>query len=232
MATLLIVLLMAFNMWMVIYLTWERRTGDTTREKNGKDGGNRTAASEIVGRSRFRMPETKPQTATPAPNAATEIRSEEVDEKDVTFADEALEDGTDAHRRRILDEELDEVFTDRRVSDIAGYDGDEEPDAEPDTAEGFTFEDIDLAVRTAKKADATGDERRHAGMVFCEMKGNELFALIERSSEATRRKLDELMDYYLDSIPAPPAASTASAALRRPPAMPERFEDFNIRDYV
>lgn len=89
MATLLIVLLMAFNMWMVIYLTWERRTGDTTREKNGKDGGNRTAASEIVGRSRFRMPETKPQTATPAPNAATEIRSEEVDEKDVTFVDEA-----------------------------------------------------------------------------------------------------------------------------------------------
>lgn len=178
------------------------------------------------------MPETKPQTATPAPNAATEIRSEEVDEKDVTFADEAQEDGADAHRRRIPDEELDEVFTDRRVSDIAGYDGDEEPDAEPDTAEGFTFEDIDLAVRTAKKADATGDERRHAGMVFCEMKGNELFALIERSSEATRRRLDELMDYYLDSIPAPPAASTASAALRKPPAMPERFEDFNIRDYV
>ena len=123
MATLLIVLLMAFNMWMVIYLTWERRTGDTTREKNGKDGGNRTAVSEIVGRSRFRMPETKPQTATPAPNAATEIRSEEVDEKDVTFADEAQEDGTDTHRRRIPDEELDEVFTDRRVSDIAGYDG-------------------------------------------------------------------------------------------------------------
>ena len=90
-----------------------------------------------------------------------------MDEKDVTFADEAQEDGTDAHRRRIPDEELDEVFTDRRVSDIAGYDGDEEPDAEPDTAEGFTFEDIDLAVRTAKKADATGDERRHAGMVFC-----------------------------------------------------------------
>lgn len=232
MATLLIVLLMAFNMWMVIYLTWERGTGDTTREKNGKDGGNRTAVSEIVGRSRFRMPETKPQTATPAPNAATEIRSEEVDEKDVTFADEAQEDGTDAHRRRIPDEELDEVFMDRRVSDIAGYDGDEEPDAQPDTAEGFTFEDIDLAVRTAKKADATGDERRHAGMVFFEMKGNELFALIERSSEATRRRLDELMDYYLDSIPAPPAASTASAALRRPPVMPERFEDFNIRDYV
>lgn len=232
MATLLIVLLMAFNMWMVIYLIWERRTGDATREKNGNDGGNRTAASEIVGRSRFRMPETKPQTATPAPNAATEIRSEEVDEKDVTFADEAQEDGTDAHRRRIPDEELDEVFTDRRVSDIAGYDGDEEPDAEPDTAEGLTFEDINLAVRTAKKADATGDERRHAGMVFCEMKGNELFALIERSSEDTRRRLDELMDYYLDSIPAPPAASTASAALRKPYAIPERFEDFNIRDYV
>lgn len=232
MATLLIVLLMAFNMWMVIYLTWERRTGDTTREKNGKDGGNRTAVSEIVGRSRFRMPETKPQTATPAPNAATEIRSEEVDEKDVTFADEAQEDGTDAHRCRIPDEELDEVFTDRRVSDIAGYDGDEEPDAEPDTAEGFTFEDIDLAVRTAKKADATGDERRHAGMVFCEMKGNELFALIERSSEATRRRLDELMDYYLDSVTVVQAVPVRATVRKEVPAVPDNFEDFNIRDYV
>jgi len=40
MATLLIVLLMAFNMWMVIYLTWERRTGDTTRQKQLQDAGN------------------------------------------------------------------------------------------------------------------------------------------------------------------------------------------------
>ena len=60
----------------------------------------------------------------------------------------------------------------------------------------MTFEDIDLAMRTVKKPKATKEERRHAGMVFCDMKGNELFAMIEKSSEATRRKLDELMDYY------------------------------------
>ena len=232
MVTLLLILMMVCNLWILFYLTWEHK--EARKADNRKEAWNahQRPPDDMMGKSRFSMPETKPQATAPMPNAATEKQSEAVDEKDVTFADEAQEDGTDTHRRRIPDEELDEVFTDRRVSDIAGYDGDEEPDAEPDTAEGFTFEDIDLAVRTAKKADATGDERRHAGMVFCEMKGNELFALIERSSEATRRRLDELMDYYLDSIPAPPSASTASAALRRPPAMPERFEDFNIRDYV
>ncbi|MCS2899717.1 hypothetical protein NXX91_04575 [Bacteroides thetaiotaomicron] len=46
----------------------------------------------------------------------------------------------------------------------------------------MTFEDIDLAMRTVKKPKATKEERRHAGMVFCDMKGNELFAMIEKSS--------------------------------------------------
>lgn len=232
MATLLIVLMMAFNMWMVIYLTWERRTEEPPGGKDGTDGGRQGTAAGIVGRSRFRMPETKPLAATPAPNASTELQSEEVDEKDVTFADETREDGTEPNRRRIPDEELDEVFADRRVSHIAGYDGNGDTDTEPHMAEGFTFEDIDLAVRTAKKVDATGDERRHAGRVFCEMRGNELFALIERSSEATRRRLEELMDHYLDSMPAAPTAPAETGTRREVPAVPENFEDFNIRDYV
>ena len=101
--------------------------------------------------------------------------------------------------RQVPDEELDEVFADKRVSDIgAEYDEDGDDDGEPHEAGGMTFEDIDLAMRTVKKPKATKEERRHAGMVFCDMKGNELFAMIEKSSEATRRKLDELMDYYLD----------------------------------
>lgn len=58
--------------------------------------------------------------------------------------------------RQILDEELDEVFADKRVSDIgAEYDEDGDYDGAPHEAGGLTFEDIDLAMRTVKKPKAT-----------------------------------------------------------------------------
>lgn len=39
MAELLIVLMMAFNLWMVIYLTWERREESVSKEDQGKGCG-------------------------------------------------------------------------------------------------------------------------------------------------------------------------------------------------
>ena len=122
---------------------------------------------------------------------------------------------------------------DRRVSDLAEDDGDEDDDGEPHEASGFTFEDIDLAMRTVKKSAATREERRHAGMVFCDMKGNELFAMIEKSSEATRRKLNGLMDFYMDSVSAAIRKEPTPTAVRTTvPNVPDNIEDFNIRDYV
>ena len=213
----------------IIYLTWERREDNKAEGGKEKDGGKKGMPDDVVGKSRFRMAERKPQAATMKPNAATDAQSEAVDEKDVTFADETPE----RHPRQVPDEELDEVFADSRVSDIgAEYDEDEEYDSEPHEAGGLTFEDIDLAMRTVKKPKATREERRHAGMVFCDMKGNELFAMIEKSSEATRRKLDELMDYYLDSVSAAQAKPAPAVMPKKAPAVPDNFEDFNIRDYV
>ena len=135
--------------------------------------------------------------------------------------------------RQVPDDELDETFSDSRVSDMAEYDGDEDYDGEPHEAGGFTFEDIDLAMRTVKKPKATREERRHAGMVFCDMKGNELFTLIERNSDATRRKLNELMDFYMDSVSATIRKEPTPTAVRTAvPDVPDNIEDFNIRDFV
>ena len=187
MAELLIVLMMAFNLWMVIYLTWERREENVPKEDKEKDVGAPERSGDIMGKSLFRMPERKPQAAAPMSNATVQAPGEEVDGDD---------------------------------------------DGEPHEAGGMTFEDIDLAMRTVKKPKATKEERRHAGMVFCDMKGNELFAMIEKSSEATRRKLDELMDYYLDSVSAAQANTTPVIMPKKAPAVPDNFEDFNIRDYV
>ena len=205
MAELLIVLMMAFNLWMVIYLTWERREDNKAEDGKGKDCEMKGMPDDIVGKSRFRMAERKPQAATMKPNAATDAQSEDVDEKDVTFADETPE----RHPRQVPDGELDEVFADSRVSDMAEYDEDEEYDGEPHEAGGLT------------------------GMVFCDMKGNELFAMIEKSSEATRRKLNELMDFYMDSVSATIRKEPTPTAVRTTvPNVPDNIEDFNIRDFV
>lgn len=235
MVTLLLVMMMMCNLWVLFYLTWEHR--ETRKVDNSEDAGNahQRPPDDIMGRSKFRMPE-KTEKDIIVPEAATSAKAEAVDEKDITFADEMEtadkripETGAS---RQVTAEELDDVFTDNRVSDIAEYDEDESYDEKPHMAGGFSFEDIDLAVRTAKKSKATGEERHHAGKVFWNMKGNELFAMIEQSSEATRRKLGELMDFYLDSVTVVQATPVRATALKEVPAVPDNIEDFNIRDYV
>lgn len=237
MGTLLVVLMMAFNMWVVIYLCRERREerkGTVTDDGNGGVTGN-PATEDIVGRSGFRMPGRKPQAATTAPNAATEAHSGEVEVKDVTFADEMPEETYAGHPpHQLPDRTLDEVFSDNRVSAAgAGYGPDNDYDGSPQEASGFSFEDIDRAVRTVKDDGATPAERLHAGKVFTGMEGNELFALIEKSSEDSRRKLDELMDYYqnaaLSAVRREPSPEGGGSGF---PPLPESYEDFNIRDYV
>lgn len=237
MVTLLLVMMMMCNLWVLFYLTWEHRETRKANSREDTENAHQRPPEDIMGRSKFRMPErTETENDNLVPEAAISVKSEAVDDEDVTFADEM--ETADKRMpetetsRQVTDEELDDVFTDSRVSDIAEYDGDENYDEKPHMAGGFTFEDIDLAVRTVKKSKATGEERRHAGKVFCDMKGNELFAMIEQSSEATRKKLGELMDFYLDSVTAMQAAPVRATVRKEVPTVPDNFEDFNIRDYV
>lgn len=155
MVTLLIILMMACNLWILFYLTCERkeeRTGDFSG-KAGKEEQQQKPLADIMGKSLFRMPERTPQATTTAPNAATTVRSEAVDEKDVTFADELKDTGNHATEkdasRQVPDEDLDKVFEDNRA-----YDPDEDFDEEPPQAGGSTFDEIDRAAKTVKDARA------------------------------------------------------------------------------
>lgn len=85
MAELFIVLMMAFNLWMVIYLTWERREESVPKEGKEKDVGIPERSGDIMGKSLFRMPERKPQAAASVPDATRQVSGEEVDEKDVAL---------------------------------------------------------------------------------------------------------------------------------------------------
>ena len=147
--TLLLILMMVCNLWILFYLTWEHK--EARKADNRKDAWNahQRPPDDMMGKSRFSMPETKPQATAPMPNAATEKQSEAVDEKDVTFADEMETAGSHTAEtkpsRQVPDEDLDEVFRDNRVHDTDG-----EFDGEPPEASGSTFDEIDRAARAVK----------------------------------------------------------------------------------
>ena len=152
MVTFLIILMMACNLWVLFYLTWEHKERSKTADGTGS-GQRQSTSDDIMGKSRFRMPERTPQATISAPNAATIVKSEAVDEKDVTFADElkganrpvAEKDAS----RQVPDEDLDKVFEDNRA-----YDPDEDFDEEPPQAGGSTFDEIDRAAKTVKDTRA------------------------------------------------------------------------------
>ena len=181
MMTLLLILMMACNLWILFYLTWERK--EARKADNREDAGNahQRPPDEIMGKSRFRMPETKPQTATPTPNAATEMQSEAVDEKDVTFADEMETAGSHSAEtkpsRQVPDEELDEVFRDNRVHDTDG-----EFDGEQPQAGGNTFDEIDRAARAVKDRKQGKADILQAGKVFHELEGTEFYDMFRRNN--------------------------------------------------
>jgi hypothetical protein len=224
MVTLLLILMMACNLWVLLYLTWERKE---SRKADGKDGIEpaREPLPDVIGKSRFSMPETKPQTATPTPNAATEMQSEAVDEKDVTFADEMETAGSHSAEtkpsRQVPDEDLDEVFRDNRVHDTDG-----EFDGEPPEASGNTFDEIDRAARAVKDPKAGKADILQAGKVFHELEGTEFYDMFRRNNARYEARVSEMVETYLTSIQPAEKKTRMKAAVRK------EYENFNIRDYV
>ena len=242
METVLIVLLMLFNAWTVFYMMNERKmTGDSGNKKPPEPENGRTLP-DIMGKSKFRMPErTRTEKDSAAPEAATSAKAEAVDEKDVTFADESETAGNRNPEarlsRQVPDDRLDETFTDYRVSDLSEYDEDEGFDGTPHQAGGHTFEDIDRAVLTVKKPKAADGELDHAGKVFIDMEGNELFDKLTRS-EGMYAKVREVMDRCLDKkakagtgkdVNRPASVDDVSSDM---PGVPDDIADFDFRDYV
>ena len=222
--TLLLILMMACNLWVMLYLTWERKE---SRKADGKDGIEpaREPLPDVIGKSRFRMPEMKPQAATPTPNAATEMQSEAVDEKDVTFDDEMETAGSHTAEtkpsRQVPDEDLDEVFRDNRVHDTDG-----EFDGEPPEASGSTFDEIDRAARAVKNPKAGKADILQAGKVFHELEGTEFYDMFRRNNARYEARVLEMVETYLTSIQPAEKKTRMKAAVRK------EYENFNIRDYV
>lgn len=226
----------ACNVWFLSLLLYDRimetklirffrhiaglwRSLDSTVAEQGKDKETPpTDTSDIIGKSRFKMAPTRTKTAIPTQEAATSEKGIELSEEEATFDDGNTE--TVSRPAQVPEDKLDETFTSLTPSELEF--GEDEPEEEtPDAprASGSSFDEIDDAVRTAKKPEATATERERAAKVFTDMEGTELYEKLMTGSSEMSIRIKGLIEIRLKKP-------------KKDFVVPDNIEDFDIRDYV
>ena len=226
----------ACNVWFLFLLFYDRimdtklirffrhiaglwRSLDSTVAEQGKDKEIPHAdTSDIIGKSRFKMASTWTTAAIPTQEAATSEKGIELTEEEATFDDGNTE--TVSRPAQVPEDKLDETFTSLTPSELEF--GEDEPEEEtPDAprASGSSFDEIDDAVRTAKKPEATATERERAAKVFTDMEGTELYEKLMTGSSEMSIRIKGLIEIRLKKP-------------KKDFVVPDNIEDFDIRDYV
>ena len=177
-----------------------------------------TAREDIIGKSRFRMAQTRTTAAIPTQEAATSEKGIELSEEEATFDDGKT--GNASRPAQVPEEKLDETFTSIPPEEL-GY-GEDEPDEDAsDTprASGSSFDEIDDACKTAKNPDATQAEREKAAKVFTDMEGTELYDKMMEGSSEIGIRIKGLIEIRLKKP-------------KKVFVVPDNIEEFDIRNYV
>lgn len=231
METIIIIVLALYNIWTVWYFTKEEKErcrSDDTNEVPPPPLS--TEAFELVPRSKLKV---HLREKTDVGQQETEP-SEAVKPEDVTFEEKTSGKGNSA---QVADKDLDEVFKDYRIEDIPAEYADEE-DLDVPQAKGRTFNDIDLAIRIVKEPKAGKEDMVEAGQVFQDLEGTELFAKlindeklfeqIEASINLAVREMKEKKGNVRTSDNTVLSEQSDKGIL----ILPDRYEDFNILDFV
>ena len=175
--------------------------------------------NEIIGKSKFRMQSPRPTAATPVPKDSTSEKGVEMSENDITFESENKDSEQETDSARIPDEKLDEAFNSLSPDEL-GY-SDDEPEEESDRprASGFSFDEIGEAVHIATKKNPSGKEQQKAREVFAELEDTELYEKLMAGSTEVSIRIKGLMEIRLKKP-------------KKDFVIPDKLEDFNIRDYV
>ena len=183
------------------------------------------SADEIIGKSKFKMSTAKTAAATPVPKDSTSEKGDAISENDTTFDVGNQEKGNQS--AQVPAEKLDETFS-SLTPDELGYSEEELEEEYKPHASGCSFDEIADAVQTIKKDEPTQQELTKAGEVMTELDGTELFEKITSimTDEVLAERLASAITAYVDSI------GNAVKQARKPFVIPDKLEDFNIRDYV
>jgi hypothetical protein len=175
--------------------------------------------NEIIGKSKFKMQPPRPTAATPVPKDSTPEKGVDMSENDITFESENEDSEQEMDSARIPDEKLDEAFNSLSPDEL-GY-SDDEPEEESDRprASGFSFDEIGEAVHIATKKNPSGKEQQKAREVFAELEDTELYEKLMAGSTEVSIRIKGLMEIRLKKP-------------KKDFVIPDKLEDFNIRDYV
>ena len=175
--------------------------------------------NEIIGKSKFKMQPPRPTAATPVPKDSTSEKGVEMSENDITFESENKDSEQETDSARIPDEKLDKAFKSLSPDEL-GY-SDDEPEEESDRprASGFSFDEIGEAVHIATKKNPSGKEQQKAREVFAELEDTELYEKLMAGSTEVSIRIKGLMEIRLKKP-------------KKDFVIPDKLEDFNIRDYV
>ena len=190
-----------------------------TVEERPTESPSSVSDNEIIGKSKFKMQPSKTTAATPVPKESTYEKGVEMSENDITFEGEKKGRERETDSARIPDEKLDEAFTNLSPDEL-GY-SDDEPEEESDRprASGFSFDEIGEAVHIATKKNPSGKEQQKAREVFAELEDTELYEKLMAGSTEVSIRIKGLMEIHLKKP-------------KKDFVIPDKLEDFNIRDYV
>lgn len=187
---------------------------------------------DFVGKSHFKMPHI---IAAEQEQKRKEILAsgKEVETEEIAFNVEEKSSPKPKYEQ-VADEELDDVFADMRISDASPQYSEEDKAKKPEQADGNTFEDIAKAVETAYDKRSSVKSMSHAGKVFVELDGNELFDRLANRTPEIKKRIKLLMELYLtEDTEVKPVVERNSPARNRPfIKVPDNIADFDIRNYV
>lgn len=231
METVLICLLILYNVWLVSYILLGKQHKSTSQTEDKPQEKAPQKSDDIVGKSRFKMETKEPTTAIPTPQAATIEKGEEMPDIEVTFADTKEK----TPPARLSDDKIDEAFDDIRITDVpVKYkNGDDEQRPVRRYATGASFEEIGQSVNVADNPNSTDKERKSAGQIFSEMEGDEIFDRIISSSLERAKRIMGLMDEHSNkSISGEGKEIGKVVQPHSIPEIPTDISGFNIRDFV
>ena len=175
--------------------------------------------NEIIGKSKFKMQPPRPTAATPVPKDSTPEKGVEMSENDITFESENKDSEQETNSARIPDEKLDKAFKSLSPDELGYSDDEPEEESERPRASGFSFDEIGEAVHIATKKNPSGKEQQKAREVFAELEDTELYEKLMAGSTEISIRIKGLMEIRLKKP-------------KKDFVIPDKLEDFNIRDYV
>lgn len=219
METLLIILLVIYNISLVIWIIKDRK-GTTAREKTSRSvrPEEKHPQADIIGKSLYRPAQKESAEISSEPQASSEEEGEFITDISATFACETDPEASGS----MSEDEVEAAFEAVRISDIEqSYPEDESEDIpEMRYASGATFEEIGMALESVDDPNLNDERRYKTGTIISALEGTMLLDELAEKNPKSAKKISELMEALDDVLIS--KIQDASVA----------YQDFDMQNYL